>query len=112
MKSNANPMKQSAKLWIVRRLKYLRMKPKPKRGIAAAEMENENPKRETIHAVTVVPMFAPKITPMACVSVKISAFTKLTTMTVVAPEDWMTAVTPIPVRTAASLFPVILPSIF
>ena len=33
--------------------------------MAEAEMENENPKKETIHAVTVVPIFAPKITPMA-----------------------------------------------
>ena len=88
------------------------MNPSPKSGMAAAEIENENPKKETIQAVTVVPIFAPNITQIACVRVKISAFTKLTTITVVAPEDWITAVTPIPVRTAANLFPVILPSIF
>ena len=32
-------------------------------------------------------MFAPKIIPIACVNDKISAFTKLTTITVVALED-------------------------
>ena len=63
------------------------MNPIPNRGMAAADMEKEKPNRETIHAVTVVPILAPNITPMACVNVRISAFTKLTTMTVVAPED-------------------------
>ena len=29
-------------------------------------IENLKPRSETIHAVTVVPMFAPKITPIAC----------------------------------------------
>ena len=51
-----------------------------------------------IHEVTVVPMFAPMITPMACASVSSPAFTKLTTMIVVAVDDCMRAVTPIPVR--------------
>ena len=63
------------------------MKPKPNSGMAAASMLNEKPKSETIHAVTVVPIFAPKIIPIAWVSVMISAFTKLTVITVVAPED-------------------------
>ena len=76
-------------------------------GVTIDEMENENPKKETIHAVTVVPIFAPKITPMAWVRVRISALTKLTTMTVVAPDDWIIAVTAIPVITAANLLPVI-----
>lgn len=55
--------------------------------MAADAMEKLNPKKDTIQAVIVVPMFAPKITPMACSSVSISAFTKLTTITVVAPLD-------------------------
>ena len=59
------------------------MKPKPKRGTAAALMEKLKPKSETIHAVTVVPIFAPKITLIACSRVRISALTKLTTITVV-----------------------------
>ena len=63
-------------------------------------MEKLNPKKDTIQAVTVVPMFAPKITPIACSRVRISAFTNETTITVVAPELWIMAVTPIPVSTA------------
>lgn len=85
--NKANPMKQSAKLWILSFLKYFKIKPRPKSGMAADAMEKLNPKKDTIQAVIVVPMFAPKITPMACSSVSISAFTKLTTITVVAPLD-------------------------
>ena len=72
-------------------------------------MLNENPKNDTIHAVTVVPIFAPKMIPIAWVNERISAFTKLTTITVVAPEDWIIAVTANPVKTAENLFPVIFP---
>ena len=45
------------------------------------------PKRVIIHAVTVVPMFAPIITAMAPASVSRPAFTNETTITVVAEED-------------------------
>ena len=62
---SAKPIKQSEKLWILNFLKYFKMKPKPNRGIAAASTLKEKPKRETIQAVTVVPIFAPKIIPMA-----------------------------------------------
>ena len=61
-------------------------------------MLKEKPNSAMIQEVTVVPMFAPMITPMACPSTSRPAFTKLTTMMVVAVDDWMTAVTPIPVR--------------
>ena len=57
------------------------------------------PNHATIHAVTVVPIFAPMITPIACVSVSNPAFTKLTTITVVADEDCITDVIPKPVKT-------------
>ena len=79
--------------------------PIPTSGIANAEILNEKPKNETIQAVTVVPMFAPKIIPIACVKDKICAFTKLTTITVVALDDWIIPVTTSPVRTAVNLFP-------
>ena len=46
----------------------------------------EIPPRLSIHAVTVVPIFAPIITPMDCLSVIIPEFTKPTTITVVADE--------------------------
>ena len=60
-------------------------------------MLNEKPKTAMIQAVTVVPMLAPMITPMAWPSTSRPAFTKLTTMMVVAVDDWMAAVTPMPV---------------
>lgn len=50
--------------------------------------------------VTVVPIFAPMMMPTAWVSFIIPEFTKPTTMTVVADDDWMIAVTPAPKRTA------------
>ena len=52
-----------------------------------------------IQAVTVVPMLAPIITLMDSASVSNPAFTKLTTITVVAEEDWIRAVINTPVRT-------------
>ena len=52
-----------------------------------------------ICAVTVVPIFAPIITPIQERSFKIPALTSPTTITVVAEELWMAAVTSIPSRT-------------
>ena len=58
------------------------------------------PISERSQAVTVVPTFAPMTTPMACRSCMMPELTKPTTMTVVADEDWMMAVTPAPSITA------------
>ena len=66
-----------------------------------------NPKIEIIHAVTVVPMLAPIITPIASISDNNPAFTKLTIITVVADDDWIVVVTKKPVKTPLSLFDVI-----
>ena len=51
------------------------------------DMSALNPSHETSQAVTVVPMFAPIMTPIAWANVKRPAFTKLTTITVVADDD-------------------------
>ena len=59
--------------------------------------------RLRIHAVTVVPTFAPRITPVAWASFIIPELTKPTTITVVAEDDCITAVTPAPSKTAISL---------
>ena len=59
---------------------------------------------ETSCAVIVVPIFAPKIIPTAWVSSISPAFTKVTTITVVAPDDWMIAVKSAPKSTATYLF--------
>ena len=78
---------------------FEKRKPKSIKGTARMEMSALKPSQDTIHAVTVVPMLAPIITPMACAKVSRPAFTKLTTITVVADEDWMTVVIPKPVNT-------------
>ena len=58
--------------------------------------------RHRIHPVTLVPTMAPIMTPMACRTFIIPEFTKPTTITEVAEEDWITAVTPVPSRTPFS----------
>ena len=65
----------------------VKKKPIPKSGIARVEILKLNPKKATIHAVMVVPMLAPKIIPTDWVRLRRPAFTKETTITVVAPED-------------------------
>ena len=51
------------------------------------------PVSDRIQLVTVVPMFAPMMTPAACDSRMMPELTKPTTITVVADEDWIIAVT-------------------
>ena len=59
-------------------------------------MLNEKPS-DMIHAVTVVPMWAPMMTEMACNRVSRPALTNETVISVVAVEDCTAAVTNIPV---------------
>ena len=70
---------------------------------------NEPPPKERakIHAVTVVPILAPMMTPMALARDSRPALTKLTSINVVAVEDWTRAVTTIPVRTRLNAVEVI-----
>lgn len=70
-----------------------------------------NPKRVIIHAVMVVPMFAPIITDIAPVRDSNPALTKLTTITVVAEEDCMAVVTIAPVSMPLHLLSVTLPRV-
>ena len=58
-------------------------------------MSNAKP-RLIIHAVSVVPICAPRMMEMACASVSRPAFTNDTVISVVAVDDWMLAVTNIP----------------
>ena len=81
-------------------------KPKAIIGTAKSAMFTENP-NEVIHAVRVVPIFAPMMTPMALPKVRSPALTKLTTMMVVAEEDCTRAVTTVPVSTRLKAFEVI-----
>ena len=55
--------------------------------------------RQMIQPVTLVPRMAPMMMPMACLTFIMPELTKPTTMTEVAEEDWMMAVTPVPNRT-------------
>ena len=59
---------------------------------------------DTSQPVTVVPILAPMMTPIAWDRFMIPALTKPTTMTVVADELWMTAVITAPRSTPISLF--------
>ena len=65
------------------------------------------PKIEIIHAVNVVPTLAPIITAIESASDINPAFTKLTTITVDADDDWINAVIKIPVNRPAKRFFVI-----
>ena len=67
-----------------------------KAGQTKSVMLNENP-ADIIHAVSVVPMFAPMMTEMACASVSRPAFTNETVITVVAVELCTADVTATPV---------------
>ena len=78
-----------------------------RRGRANAAISTLNPKIEIIHAVTVVPILAPMMTLMDSASVSKPALTKLTTITVVAEEDWIRAVINTPVNTPVTRLVVI-----
>ena len=69
------------------------------------------PVSDNIHEVTVVPILAPIIIPTACESCIIPELTKPTTITVVADDDCITAVTAIPSNTAIILLEVSFSSI-
>ena len=62
------------------------------------KLSPSSPERDKIQAVTVVPMLEPIMTPTACFRVIMPELTKPTTITVVAEEDWITAVTASPSR--------------
>lgn len=80
----------------------------PINGIERTLIENfPNPNKEINQAVAVVPIFAPIITPIDCTKLSSPAFTKLTTITVVADDDCMSAVTKSPVSTPVTRFLVI-----
>ena len=63
-----------------------------------------------IWTVSVVPIEAPRITPMVCTSVIMPASTKPTSMTVVALLLWMLTVTRMPTMAAKRRFPVTIAS--
>ena len=54
------------------------------------------PVRDRIHAVRVVPMLEPMMMPMVCLNSMTPEFTRPTSITVMAEEDWMAMVMPAP----------------
>ena len=83
MKRNEKPKTNSPTLFLLDLLLNNKGMPIASKGMANAEILTLNPTAEIIQAVTVVPM----MTPMDCPRVIRPAFTKLTTMTVVADDD-------------------------
>ena len=63
------------------------------------------PPRQISQPVILVPTTAPMITESACRSFIIMEFTKPTAITLVADEDWITAVTPVPSKMPLSGVP-------
>ena len=70
------------------------------------------PERLKIQAVSVVPMFEPMMTPIVCSSSMIPEFTKPTSMTVNAEEDWIAIVMTQPSVIPFHLLDVIIRSVF
>ena len=54
------------------------------------------PVRDSSHAVRVVPILEPMMMPMVCPISMTPEFTRPTSMTVIAEEDWMAMVMPAP----------------
>ncbi len=78
-------------------------------GNTTVPISNWKPNTDIIHAVAVVPIFAPMITEIACASERRPALTKLTVSTVVAVEDCTAAVTNAPVSSPVKRLVVIAP---
>ena len=109
-KSRENPITSSLMLRSFSLFERLSTNPRAISGTAMMDMSALNPNTAMIQAVIVVPMFAPIITPIAWASDSRPALTKPTTITVVALEDWITAVIPNPVSTPLKGLEVIAPS--
>ena len=89
-------------------LNIVRINPTAMSGTATVAMPPRKPTKEKSQAETVVPMLAPIITPIDCARLKSPAFTKLTTIKVVAADDCMQAVIVRPVRILLNAFEVII----
>jgi len=112
MNNKANPIITSPQDLFLFRFENINGNPTPISGNAKALIFTLKPINDMIHAVTVVPILAPIITPIDSTRDNNPALTKLTTITVVAEEDWITAVTKTPVNTPNTLFDVIAERIF
>jgi hypothetical protein len=101
-----NPMKHSPIGFNLLFLISININPSPIMGIDNDEMSYLIPNKVIIQAVIVVPILEPIITPIAFLKFNTPAFTKLTTITVVAEDDCMMVVTMVPVNAALNRFEV------
>ena len=101
--SRENPMMHWPMLLLRLFLLVEKINPRATNGMATVEISTLNPNTAMSQAVTVVPILAPIMTPIAFPSERSPAFTMLTTITVVPLEDWMRAVMMIPVMTLLNL---------
>ena len=99
MNSKPKPIINSPQLFRERFPENNRGRQRPIRGKDISAMLILKPKMEISQAVTVVPTLAPMITPIDSIKLNNPAFTKLTTITVVAELLWIIAVISIPVIT-------------
>ena len=106
-----NPTKNSPVCLNLGLLMKTRGNPMPIMGRAILERLNF-PMVAIIQPVRVVPRLAPMITPIDSIRVRSCAFTKLTTITVVADDDWTRQVTKSPVPKPKNLFWVMVAMIF
>ena len=97
--SRPKPKTDSPQPLTIRFLETINRKPSTMAGI-----DNPSNLKEINWAVMVVPMLAPKMIPTACCKLINPALMKPKTMTVVADEDWITAVTIVPANTAMTPF--------
>ena len=83
---------------------FRKLKPLPNaiEGMAIVAIFILKPRIATSQPVTVVPIFAPMMTPIDCSRVIRPAWTKPTSITVVALDDWIAPVTINPVTTPAN----------
>ena len=105
---NMNETPKMKSPMILRFLEYIRIIAMKKAGQTKSVILNEKPAL-IIQAVSVVPMFAPMITEIACAKVSRPALTNDTVMTVVAVELCTVAVINVPVRIPVKRFVVIAP---
>jgi hypothetical protein len=112
IKRMAKPINTSAKDFNLLLDEKRRGKPIAMMGSEKLDIFILKPIIDINQAVIVVPIFAPIITPIASISDSKPAFTKLTTITVVAEEDCMIPVIRNPVNTPFRRFEVIALRIF
>jgi len=104
--NTANPMIKIPQFLMFSFFANVKANPNPTRGNAIALILTLKPRMVMSQAVMVVPILAPMITLIDSVKVRSEALAKLTTIRVVADEDWITDVIKNPVSIPKNLLEV------